>query len=53
VRAELAAARIAQNHASGLALLEQQRIIVLAATDVVQDWASGYESYDDAIAAQR
>jgi hypothetical protein len=41
VRAELAAARIAQNHASGLALLEQQREIVLAATDVVRDWCHG------------
>jgi hypothetical protein len=50
VRAEMAAARYAQNHAGGLGLLEYQRDIVLTATEVVRDWASGYETYEDAVA---
>ena len=50
VRAEMAAARYAQNHADGLGLLEYQRDIVLTATEVVRDWASGYETYENAVA---
>ena len=50
VRTEMAAARYAQNHADGLGLLEYQRDIVLTATEVVRDWAAGYETHENAVA---
>lgn len=51
VRAELAAARIEQHHATGLGLLEGQRDVTLLAAGIVRDWAAGYESYDGAVTA--
>ena len=51
VRAELAAARVEQRHASGLGLLEGQRKVAIAAAQAVRDWAAGYEKYDVAVQA--
>jgi hypothetical protein len=49
VRAELAAARMEQRHASGLGLLEGQRKVAIAAAQAVRDWAAGYEKYNVAV----
>lgn len=51
VKAELAAARMEQRHASGLGLLEGQRKSAIAAAQAVRDWAAGYEKYDIAVQA--
>ena len=51
VRAEMAASRLAQRHASGLGLLAGQREVVVQAAEVVRDWAAGYTPYEDAVAA--
>ncbi|MBN1139355.1 MAG: hypothetical protein JXM73_22450 [Anaerolineae bacterium] len=51
VRAEMTASRIAQRHAAGLGLLARQREAVVVAAEVVRDWAAGYVSYEDAVAA--
>jgi len=51
VRAEMAASRVAQRHADGLGLLARQREAVVAAAEVVRDWAAGYAGYDEAVAA--
>jgi hypothetical protein len=50
VRAEMAATRIAQRHATGLGLLALQREAAIVAAEVVRDWAAGYVSYEDAVA---
>ncbi|MBN1978268.1 MAG: hypothetical protein JW918_12805 [Anaerolineae bacterium] len=51
VRAELAATRMEQRHASGLGLLEGQREVAVVAAQAVRDWAAGYEKYDVAVQA--